>query len=148
MGQDTHDFVAFRVQEQELCLDVAAVREIRSATRIVPLPSATEEYKGLMNLRGVVLPVVDMTKRLGLPAAERSPQPVIIVAEAAGRLIGLDVDAVDDIVSADDGELQPVPGTQGGSVNQFIRGILNRQGRLLCILDLNKLLPATVEEVE
>jgi purine-binding chemotaxis protein CheW len=145
--QDAHDFVAFRVQEQEFCLPVTAVREIRSATRIVPLPNVTEEFKGLMNLRGVVLPVVDMTKRLGLPVSERSPQPVIIVAESAGRLIGLDVDAVDDIISAHDAELQPVPGVQGGNVNQFVRGILNKQGRLLCILDLNKLLPAVVEEV-
>lgn len=140
------DFVAFHVQGQEFCLDVAAVREIRSATKIVPLPNSSVEFKGLMNLRGVVLPVVDMAGRLGLPIAERPSHPVIIVAASGARMVGLEVDAVDDIISAIDTEMQPVPTLQSGKVHQFVRGIINRPDRIICILELDHLLPAKVEE--
>jgi len=148
MHRHPHEFVVFRVQEQEFCLDVNVVREFRSATKAVPLPNSALEFKGLINLRGVVLPVVDMANKLGLPRHGEPANPVIIVAESGGRMVGLEVDAVDDIISVSDAETQPIPNTQAGVVHEFIRGVINQPERIICILDLDQLLPAEVVEAE
>ena len=136
------DFLVFRIQGQEFCLEIGAVREIRSATKVVPLPNSPVEFKGLINLRGIVLPIVDMTSRLGLVIASPATNPVIIVAESGDRVVGLEVDIVDDIISVSDAEIQAIPTIPTGGIQEFVRGIVNISNRLICLLTIDRLLPA------
>jgi purine-binding chemotaxis protein CheW len=136
------DFLVFRIQGQEFCLEIGAVREIRSATKAVPLPNSPVEFKGLINLRGIVLPIVDMASRLGLAVVNPPINPVIIVAEVGDRIVGLEVDIVDDIISVGEAEIQSVPTIPTGGIQEFVRGIVNISNRLICLLAIDRLLPA------
>jgi purine-binding chemotaxis protein CheW len=141
------EFVVFRIQGQEFCLDIELVREIRSATATTPLPHSPVEFKGLINLRGVILPVVDLAARLGLPISGPASNPVVIVAEAGSSLIGLEVDIVDDIISVDVATIQPTPEVASNGIQPFVRGIINIDGRMICIIVLDRLLPQETADV-
>lgn len=136
------EFLVFRIQGQEFCLEIGAVREIRSATKAVPLPNAPVEFKGVINLRGTVLPIVDMASRLGLAVVSAPTNPVIIVAESGERLVGLEVDIVDDIISVRQAEIQSIPTIPTGGIQEFVCGIVNISNRLICLLAVDRLLPA------
>ena len=97
------ELIAFRIGEQEFCVDIMAVREIRGWAPVTPLPHSPTFLRGVLNLRGAVLPIVDLAGRLGLPAAEPTARHVIIVAQVNGQVIGLLVEAVSDILTIDDG---------------------------------------------
>src|SRR5262245_43928106 len=99
---DRKELISFRIGKQEFCVDVMTVREIRGWTPTTPLPHAPQYVRGVINLRGVVLPVIDLGGRLGLQMAEPTARHVIIVARIAGQIVGLLVDAVCDILTVAD----------------------------------------------
>lgn len=142
------EFLVFRIQGQEFCLEVSSVREIRSASKAVPLPNAPKDIKGLINLRGVVLPILDMTSRLGLTVVSPPANPVIIVAELDKNLVGLEVDIVDDIISVGEGQMQIIPLVPTGGIQEFVRGIVNISDRLICALALDRVFPSKEMAVE
>src|ERR1700744_1400262 len=102
-------FITFRSGEQEFGADIMAIREIRGWTETTPLPHAPDYVRGVINLRGVVLPVGDVKSRLGLGRTEANPKHVIVVVQAGERPIGILVDAVSDILTVKGGEIQPPP---------------------------------------
>jgi len=144
----TGEFLVFRIQDQEFCLEVSSVREIRSATKTVPLPNAPKDVKGLINLRGVVLPILDVTSRLGLTIVSPPVNPVIIVVEFGPSLVGLEVDVVDDIISVSEAQMQEIPIVPTGGIQEFVRGIINISGRLICVLAIDRIFPAREMAVE
>ena len=101
------ELLTFRVAEQEYSLDIMSVREIRGWTRTTPMPHAPDYMRGVINLRGTVLPVMDLARRLNLPTSETTDRNVIIVVKINGTLTGLLVDAVSDIVAMTEDDLQP-----------------------------------------
>jgi purine-binding chemotaxis protein CheW len=90
------DVVAFKLAEQDFCIDIGLVREIRGWAPTTVLPHAPEYVKGVINLRGSVVTVVDLSARLGFGAAEPSQRHVVIIAMHAGRVVGLLADLVSD----------------------------------------------------
>ena len=94
------ELISFRIGAQEFCVDIMAVREIRGWTPATPLPQAPSYVRGVINLRGAVLPIVDLSARLGLGDTEPSVRNVIIVVRIGTRLVGLLVDAVSEILTA------------------------------------------------
>jgi purine-binding chemotaxis protein CheW len=96
------ELLSFRIGEQEFCVDIMAVREIRGWTEATPLPRAPDYIRGMINLRGTVFPVVDMSVRFGLPLNDSASRRVIIVVWIDTRLVGLLVDAVCDIIAVTD----------------------------------------------
>lgn len=103
------ELLTFRVADQEYSLDIMSVREIRGWTRTTPMPHAPDYMRGVINLRGTVLPVMDLARRLHLPSQETNDRNVIIVVNLNGTLTGLLVDAVSDIVAITEDDLQPPP---------------------------------------
>lgn len=101
------ELLTFRLADQEYALDIMSVREIRGWTRATPLPHAPHYMKGVINLRGTVLPVMDLAMRLGLPEREQNERNVIIVVKFEDVMTGLLVDAVSDIVALTKDDLQP-----------------------------------------
>ena len=136
-----HELLSFRVGEQEYSVDIMSVREIRGWTRATPLPHAPAFMRGVINLRGTVLPIIDLAIRLGLPSNARSDRDVIIVVQAADQTVGLLVDAVSDILAIPTPELQPPPDMATDNARAFIRALTIVGGRMIRVLDLDAVLP-------
>ncbi|WP_298283861.1 chemotaxis protein CheW [Acidocella sp.] len=136
------ELIAFRVGRQEFCINVMMVREIRGWTAATALPRAPRYVKGVINLRGAVLPIVDLAVRLGLPGTEPTARNVIIVVQVAQKQVGLLVDAVSDILTASDGNIQPSPDVCSELVKSFVKGLLPVDGRMISLITLDNVLPA------
>jgi purine-binding chemotaxis protein CheW len=135
------ELIAFNIGEQQFCLSTTAVREIRGWTPATPLPHAPPFVLGVVNLRGVVLPIVDLAVRLGFPATQPTARHAIIVVEFADQVAGLLVDGVSDIFTADEAQIQPTPEIAAETAKLYVRGVIAMDGRLLGVIDIANLLP-------
>jgi purine-binding chemotaxis protein CheW len=133
------ELIAFRVSDQEFCVNIMAVREIRGWTPVTPLPHAPQYVMGVINLRGAVLPIVDLSLRLGMKSAEPTARHVIIVAQVKSKIVGLLVDAVSDILTVTDDNIQPTPEISSDLERQYARGILAIDRRMICLIELGAL---------
>ena len=145
-GGASRELLSFRVGAQEFCIDIMAVREIRGWTPATALPHAPSYLRGIVNLRGTVLPVLDLANRLGFGTTEITPQHVIIVIQIETRIIGLLVSSVCDILAVTDDMLQPTPDIASGPARAFVQGLLNVQDRMVSLLRTDQLIP--IEEME
>ncbi|MEQ1714581.1 MAG: chemotaxis protein CheW [Hyphomicrobium sp.] len=136
------EYVAFRVGSQEYCVDIMSVREIRGWTHATPLPRSPVYMRGVINLRGVVLPVVDLACRFGLDIVEPTPRSVIIVVHIDKQIVGLLVDAVSDILTVSDAAMQPTPDIASEMAKTFVRGVYAIDGRMIGLVSLNSILAA------
>src|SRR6201996_767575 len=137
-------FITFRSGEQEFGADIMTIREIRGWTETTPLPHSPDYVRGVINLRGVVLPVVDLKARLGLGLTQANPKHVIVVVQTETRTIGLLVDAVSDILTVTGGEIQPTPELARESDAAFVEGIAVLSERMGTILSMNRLTASLV----
>jgi purine-binding chemotaxis protein CheW len=137
------ELIAFNIGEQQFCLRTISVREIRGWTPATPLPHAPEFVLGVVNLRGVVLPIVDLAVRLGFPPTQPTARHAIIVVEAGDQVAGLLVDGVSDIFTADAAQIQPTPEIAAETAKAYLRGVIAMDGRLIGVIDIANLLPAT-----
>lgn len=142
----SRELIAFRIGDQEFCVDIMSVREIRGWTLATPLPHAPPFVMGVINLRGVVLPIVDLSSRLGMKPAEPTARHVIIVAQVNQRVVGLLVDAVSDILTVTDEDIQPTPEISSEQEKQYARGILPIDKRMICLIELDGLFPEAESE--
>ncbi|MFL4471212.1 chemotaxis protein CheW [Tateyamaria armeniaca] len=133
---DTVELLTFRLSDQEYSLDIMCVREIRSWTRATPMPHAPSFMRGVINLRGTVLPVMDLAERLGLPCREHTERNVIIVVKHGEAMSGLLVDAVSDIVTVQKADLQPPPDATSQTAPAVIRSLTLIDDRMIRVLDL------------
>jgi len=140
---DEHrELISFRIADQEFCLDIMAVREIRGWAPATPLPHSPPYVRGVINLRGAVLPILDLKGRLGLGPCEPSARSVIIVVHIGSRLVGLLVDAVSEILAADQSAIQPTPNVGCDTVGRFVRGIIAQEGRMISWIALDDIMPS------
>ncbi|MEM1076372.1 MAG: chemotaxis protein CheW [Pseudomonadota bacterium] len=132
----TLELLTFQLAEQEYSLDIMSVREIRGWTRTTPLPHAPSYMKGVINLRGTVLPVMDLAQRLGLAPREHTDRNVIIVVSHEDMMTGLLVDAVSDIIGLTTDDLQPPPDMQSASGPNVVSALTLIDERMIRVLDL------------
>jgi len=135
------ELIAFAVGKQEFCIDVMAVREIRGWTPATVLPHSQPFVRGVINLRGAVLPIMDLAVRLGFPPAEAMGRHVIIVVQVGSQIVGLLVDAVSDILTVSDTEILSPPDVASDMAKRFVSGLLAMDGRMLSILSVESVLP-------
>ena len=140
-GGQRRELISFRIGTQEFCVDIMAVREIRGWTSATPIPHSPNYVRGVINLRGAVLPIVDLAARLGFGVPEPSARSVIIVAHIGNRTVGLLVDAVSDILTVSDDLVQPTPDVTCDTVKAFVKGILAVDDRLISLVSLDRVLP-------
>lgn len=137
------DVVAFKLANQDFCIDINLVREIRGWSPTTILPHAPSYVKGVINLRGSVVTVVDLSARLGFGFSELSQRHVVIIALHENRVVGLLADLVSDIVTIDNEKIQAVPDIASDPSREFITGMITfDDGRILRKIDLAQLLPA------
>jgi purine-binding chemotaxis protein CheW len=137
------ELIAFRIKDQEFCVDIMSVREIRGWTPATPLPQSPSFVRGVINLRGAVLPIVDLGARLGLSSTEPTVRHVIIVTRIADKLVGLLVDAVLDILTIAKSALQPTPDVACDLARTFVKGLLAVEGRMISLISLDRVLPSS-----
>ncbi|UAK26045.1 chemotaxis protein CheW [Sphingomonas nostoxanthinifaciens] len=130
--------ITFQLGEQVLGIDIMAIREIRAWSPATPLPNVPPYVRGVVNLRGVVLPVLDLRHRIGWGATDPTSRHVIIVVRAAEQLQGLIVDAVNDIVAINPDEIQPLPDIGDGGAS-FLEGIVTVEDRMITVVSLDRL---------
>lgn len=135
------ELLAFHLGGQEYSVDIMSVREIRGWSKPTPLPHAPGYLRGVINLRGTVLPIMDLSERLGLGRREASGRDVIIVIEAEGRTIGLLVSAVSDILTVPTDALDAPPDLTGEDGARFLLAIALHGNCLTRVLDLSAVLP-------
>lgn len=140
-SSDVLELLSFKVGEQEYSVDIMLVREIRGWTRATPLPHSESYVRGVINLRGAVLPILDLASRLGIGRTETTERNVIIVVQMGTQAIGLLVDAVSDIISIPKSELQAPPDIVVDSSNTFVSALTVVEGRMLRIVDLDVVYP-------
>jgi len=140
-GGAARELISFRVGAQEFCVDIMAVREIRGWTAATALPQSPSYVRGVINLRGAVLPIVDLAARLGFASAETTARHVIIVAQIGAQQVGLLVDAVSDILTVTDAMVQPTPEVASDTAKAFVRGLIALEGRMISLIGLDHVLP-------
>ncbi|MBV8915566.1 MAG: chemotaxis protein CheW [Acetobacteraceae bacterium] len=140
------ELLSFRLGAQEFCIDIMAVREIRGWTPATPLPHAPSYVRGVVNLRGAVLPIIDLAERMGLGHAEPTPQHVIIVAQVGAKSVGLLVSAVSDILTTTEEMIQSTPDVAAAQTRAFVQGLLTVEQRMLGVLRVDNLIPETTLE--
>ena len=143
---DLRELVAFRIGEARYAIDIQSVREIRGWSPATPLPNAQPFMQGVVNLRGIVLPVMDLGRRLGGPPSEPSARHAVIVIEQGGRLVGLLVDGVSDILGVEPGSVQPAPDLGAGGSEPLLEGIVAGEDGMISLLDLACLVPEPVAD--
>ena len=130
-------FVAFSIGEEEYCIDISKVREVKEMLPITRVPQAPDDVEGIVNLRGQVIPIVNLKKKLGY-YGENSQDDKIILVELENEIVGFIVDDVSDVITIEEKEIERPSGILGLST-QYIKGIAKKDDRLLLILDLDKI---------
>ncbi|VTR96919.1 chemotaxis protein : Chemotaxis signal transduction protein CheW OS=Candidatus Nitrospira defluvii GN=cheW PE=4 SV=1: CheW [Gemmata massiliana] len=136
---DGSQFLTFFLQEEEYGLEILRVQEIKGYSKITPLPNTPREVKGVMNLRGTVVPVIDLRARFNLREAEYTPFTVIIVVTVGTKVVGLVVDAVSDVLNVEPKEMVPTPDLGSGVDTSFLNGIARTGERLVSLLNIDRL---------
>ena len=132
--------VTFKIAEEEFGVDILKVQEIIRMMPITKVPNSPYFVEGVINLRGKVIPVIDMRKRFGMPEAEHDNQTRIKVMDLQGQVVGFVVDAVSEVLRIKESTVEPPPPVVAGVGSEYMRGVGKLEDRLLILLDLDKLL--------
>ncbi len=137
---DVKEYLSFRLGGEEYGIDILAVREIRAYEKPTRIASAPAFILGVVNLRGVIVPIVDLRIKFGVaePAYDRST--VVIILNVANRVLGIVVDSVSDVLPLKQEEIRPAPEISSAIEASFIRGLASVNGSLLILVDIDALM--------
>jgi len=136
----SYELITFGIANQLFGIDIMTIREIRAWSPVTRLPRVPDHVAGVVNLRGTVLPVIDLSVRLGWPATETTPRNPIVVVEHEGQSRGLIVHDVNDIVSIDRETMQQPDAGAHDEVSHFLEGIAPLDDEMVMVLDLKRLM--------
>ena len=132
--------VTFAISDEEFGIDILRVQEIIRMMEITKVPNSPPSVEGVLNLRGKVIPVIDLRRRFGMPHRDHDRQTRIIVVEISEKVIGFVVDGVSEVLRIASSTVEPPPSVVGGVESEYIKGIGKLENRLLILLDLDTLL--------
>lgn len=134
------EYLAFSLGGEEYAVNILQVQEIRAYERVTRIANMPAFIKGVMNLRGAVVPVVDLRVRFNVGKAEYDASTIVIVINVGARTIGMVVDGVSDVVSLKASQLRPAPQIAGVLTAEFLEGVAILDQRMLIIVDINGLM--------
>ena len=136
----TSEVLVFVLGREEYGVDILKVQEIRGYEKVTPIPAAPAYLKGVVNLRGIIVPVIDLRVKFGMPDPRYDAFTVVVILRLARRVIGVVVDGVSDVMALRAQDVKPAP--QLGSVveSSFIEGLGTGGDRMVLLLDIEKLL--------
>ena len=134
-------FISFLIGEEEYATDILKVFEITNLKKLTKVPSMPHFVKGVLNLKGLVVPVIDLREKFGADSTKVTKYSVIMVVDVSGRVMGVIVDRVNEILKIKSSEIQPPPRFFSGIKSQFIRGMVKKDSdSFMIILDMAKIL--------
>lgn len=141
------EYLTYRLGEEEYGVDIQKVQEIRSYEPPTRVPGAPGFVKGVVNLRGVIVPIVDLRMKLGCAQAEYTSFTVVIVLAVHKRVVGVVVDSVSDVIDLESAAIKPPPELAEDAAQAFITGIAGVDNRMLMLVDMDCLLGGTLGAV-
>lgn len=135
----TEQYVTFLINNETYAIEVMRVKEIVGVTSITPIPNSENYLKGVINLRGIVVPVLDLRIKFNIPGKEYDSSTVILIIEMKKYIVGVIVDSVTDVITAP-GQLQDVPNFHVSIDRDVIKGVFNKESNLIIILDADVML--------
>lgn len=141
MQTDGSQFLTFNLGEELYGVDILRVQEIKGYTAVTKIPNTPPHIKGVLNLRGTIVPIVELRTKFGIPTIDYTAFTVIIVVVVRDKVMGLVVDAVSDVLNIDKKDIQPPP-QFGVKVDvSFLNGIGKSGDKLVALLDIDRMLP-------
>ena len=141
-------FISFAIGDDQYGVDIMSVREIKGWSEITHLPKQPEYVRGVLNLRGVMVPIIDLRCRFGQGLTNATPIHIVIIVQVGPRQVGLLADRVLDIVSIDAAKIQAVPRIAQASRVDFLSGLVTVEDSMIALIDLPNLLSVPVGEDE
>lgn len=132
--------MVFKLGKEEYGVPIIQVKEINRLTRPTKVPRSPSFVEGIINLRGQIIPIIDMKKRFDLPLTEYTVEARIIVIQVGKQTLGVQVDSVSEVLRITSSNIEPAPSLVSGIDSEYITGVAKAGERLLILLDLNKLL--------
>ncbi len=132
--------IVFQLKDEEYGIPVQQVQSIERMQHVTRVPKVSKFVKGVMNLRGVVTPIIDLRKRFGIEDVNYSDSTRIIIVSVKDMEVGLIVDAANDVIDIPDGAIEPPPEVVGAIEVEYLRGVAKLENRLLILLNLDKVL--------
>jgi purine-binding chemotaxis protein CheW len=139
-GTAATQYLTVNLADEEYGIDILAVREIRGWSSVTRIPQAPGYVLGVLNLRGAIVPVLDLRLRFGLSREEYTGTTVTVVITVAGRLFGVVVDAVSDVLDVEQNNVRPVPDMGTAVDTEYLKGLTSIGERMVLLLDADKLL--------
>ncbi|PTQ78895.1 purine-binding chemotaxis protein CheW [Nitrosomonas oligotropha] len=136
----TNEFLTFRLGREEYGIEILKVQEIRGYDSITRIANAPEFIKGVVNLRGIIVPIIDMRIKFRLGTANYDQFTVVIILNVAGRVMGIVVDGVSDVLTLKAEQMCPTPGFGSVIDTEYIRGLGTINERMLILIDIEKLM--------
>jgi purine-binding chemotaxis protein CheW len=134
------EVLVFVLGAEEYGVDILKVQEIRGYDKVTPIPSAPDYLKGVVNLRGIIVPIVDMRVKFRLAEVRYDQFTVVVILRIASRVIGLVVDGVSDVIALTASEVKEAPHLGSVVDSSFIAGLATQDDRMVLLLDIEKLL--------
>jgi len=141
VSADVSEFISFAIGDDQYGVDIMAVREIKEWSNVTALPNQPDYMRGVLNLRGAIVPILDLRCRFGQGVTEATPTHIVLIVQIAGRPIGLLADRVLDIVSFEKSQVQPVPKVEESERAEFLSGLAVIDSEMLALINLDHLLP-------
>ena len=139
-------FISFAIGDDQYGVDIMAVREIKGWSQITQLPRQPDYMRGVLNLRGIMVPIIDLRCRFGQGMTEATPLHIVIVVQIGPRHVGLLADRVLDIVGFNASQVQPVPRVAQASHVDFLSGLVTIESGMIALIDLPHLLSVSITE--
>jgi purine-binding chemotaxis protein CheW len=138
----TAQFLTFTLGSEEYGVEILKIQEIKGFSAVTPLPNAPAHVKGVLNLRGTIVPIVDLRQKFGMPAEAYTKFTVIVVVQVQGKTLGFMVDAVSDVLTVAADAIQPTSDLHGQLDTTFLTGLAQTGEKLVILLDIDKVLTA------
>mgnify|MGYP001766237617 CR=1 FL=1 len=140
-SEQPSQFISFNVGEEIYATDILKIHEITSYRDLTRIPSLPAFVKGVLNLKGMGIPVMDLREKFGLPAQPYTKFSVIMVVDVSGRIMGVIVDSVADVLHVIRRDIQPAPKFSAAVKAEFIKGMIKRgDGKFIILLDMDRIL--------
>ena len=137
---NTQERLSFRISSEEYCIDILKVKEIRGYETSTRMVGAPEYVKGVLNLRGIIVPIVDLRIKFAVGDAEYTPFTVVIILNIGGRVVGMVVDAVSDVIALRPEQIRPAPDFASSVDTAYIMGLGALGERMLIVVDIERLM--------
>jgi purine-binding chemotaxis protein CheW len=145
-GEHAQQFITFTLGNEEYGIDIMVVREIKGWTDTTMIPNAPPHVRGVINLRGVIVPIFDLRARFGVGLTVPTSMHVVIIVAAGTRTVGLLVDTVSDIISVDPKAIRPVPEMGLPAEDQYLDGLVAIEGRMVTLVSLGGLFGISTDQ--